>query len=100
MKRTCLFTKSAGGEVKNDNIVSTVDKLPKSTSSTSTSAGTNTIDNSNWFDRNRQKIGVGMMGLGSGMLLATYIMQKAHAKDIRRLMEKKEKQKEEDNKTE
>lgn len=107
MKRTCLFTKSAGVEkVPNDPIEGAFNSF---VNNPDTSGSIFDIDtsgsifdiipedksSSNWFTEHGDAIGAGIAGLGSGALLTAYIMKKKHAKAMKRLMSKEEKQKEE-----
>lgn len=89
--KNLLFTKSAGlvdGALNDAGVVPEPASVPSSSNL------------GDWFAKNRGKIGIGLTGLGSGMILSAYIMQKEHEKEIKKLKQEYEKQKEEDNKTE
>lgn len=109
--KNLLFTKSAG---LIDDALEGAGVAPKSTPApaptpapaappANPSSAVPTSDSSGslgaWFDRNRGKIGTGLMGAGAGMLLATYVLDRK-IKDLEKELQKKENQKEENNKTE
>lgn len=96
--KNLLFTKSAG---LIDSALEGAGVAPKPAPEAPSANPTSSSDSlGDWFSKNRGKIGIGLTGLGSGMILSAYIMQKEHEKEIKRLKREYEKQKEENNKTE
>ena len=92
--KTLLFTKSAG---LIDGALEEAGVAAPSTPSTAAPSSNNLED---WFTRNRDIIGAGVAGLGSGALLTGYILKKMHEKEIKKLKQENKNQKEENNKTE